>query len=224
MTTNSNSNKLDEKIKESLSNYKVANQTGNWSQMEEMLEKIPTSGSFKKYYLIGGILGLAILGGVYFFINSSTDSKVPENKTIEQPILEKPSVTNTEIAKPEKIVNIPLEKTVVSSEINVKPDVSINKETKLEAKKSILKAAETTKENTISKPAQIIIMGNQPIFGDMLDSARGIISKTKENESTQKSAVINSEKPIGWNKFINSDSLKKKADLELKDSLNKTPH
>jgi hypothetical protein len=56
-------------------------------------------------------------------------------------------------------------------------------------------------------------MGNEPIFGDMLDSSKGIIGETREKEETKKAAKAKKGTPVGWDKFmlpnVNADSLRK---------------
>ena len=68
-------------------------------------------------------------------------------------------------------------------------------------------------------------MGNEPIFGDMLDSTRGIIRVTKEKEETKQAAKKPSEYPIGWNNFmltnVNPDSIRHYRESMKKDSIKK---
>lgn len=68
-------------------------------------------------------------------------------------------------------------------------------------------------------------MGNEPVFGDMLDSTKGIIRVTKEKEETKQAAKKPSEYPIGWNNFmlsnVNPDSLKHYRESIKNDTLKK---
>jgi hypothetical protein len=68
-------------------------------------------------------------------------------------------------------------------------------------------------------------MGNEPIFGDMLDSTKGIIRESKEKDATKQAAKKPSEYPIGWNSFmlsnVNPDSIKHYRESIKKDTLKK---
>ena len=73
---------------------------------------------------------------------------------------------------------------------------------------------------TSDKNPVVLGMGNEPIFGDMLDSSKGIIGETKEKESTKKAATSKKNTPVGWDAImlgnVNPDSLRKYR--EKKDS------
>ena len=221
MADTTKNNKLDEKIKQSLSNYKATDSNADWSRMEEMLDAAPQSAPFKWNYILSAFIGLAVIGGGYFVYNSINTPKATEDTEVATP---QPTIENNVV--PLNAINDSIENINKPIESTVKQDAVIKKEiipTEITADKST--ETKTKDSNTNSaKPARIIIMGNQPIFGDMLDSSKGIIGETKEKESTKKAAVIHSDKPIGWDKFINPDSIKKLTQEHQNDSLKTVPH
>ena len=67
-------------------------------------------------------------------------------------------------------------------------------------------------------------MGNEPIFGDMIDSSKGIVRETKEKESTKKAAVTKgTNSGIGLSGLLNlnADSIRKQKEQMKKDTLQK---
>ena len=66
-------------------------------------------------------------------------------------------------------------------------------------------------------------MGNEPIFGDMLDSSKGVIGTTQEKDETKKAAKSQSNKNIGWDNImfsnVNPDSIRKHREAMKKDTL-----
>ncbi len=78
------------------------------------------------------------------------------------------------------------------------------------------------KENDLNNHTSIKTI-EEPGFGDMVDSSRGIV---REKEQTKKSTKENSTTPVGWNKLIlknvNPDSLKNHRSQTQKDSLKKS--
>ncbi len=224
MANTSNNNKLDEKIKQSLSNYKATNSVVDWSRMEEMLDSAPRANTFKWNYLFSALLCIIIVGGAYFMYDSLSYSKLNEKKDVIEP---------TKLLEKNSTLTIPkVEGTLIeSSAPKEMPEVTNAASIENESKSAKFISHTTLKSESIQKdvnvnikkPTQILIMGNEPVFGDMLDSAKGIIGATKEKESTKKSAVIHSESPIGWNKFINQDSLRLNNKSQS-DSLKLTPN
>ncbi|MEI6487319.1 MAG: hypothetical protein WCP52_00075 [Bacteroidota bacterium] len=224
MANTSNNNKLDEKIKQSLSNYKATNSVVDWSRMEEILDSTPRANTFKWNYLFSALLGIIIFGGAYFMYDSLSYSKLNEKKDVIEPtkLLEKNSTlmipkvegTSSETSSPNEMPKVTNAASVENKSKATKffPPATLKKD-------NIQKDVNVN----IKKPTQILIMGNEPVFGDMLDSAKGIIGATKEKESTKKSAVIHSESHIGWNKFINQDSLRLNNKSQS-DSLKLTPN
>jgi hypothetical protein len=86
----------------------------------------------------------------------------------------------------------------------------LKKELAAKEKLAKKKADKAAKENELKQRNNAV---DEPVFGDMLDSTRGIVRETKENEQTKKTVKENSTKPIGWDneilKNVNPDSLKK---------------
>ncbi|HLC82733.1 MAG TPA: hypothetical protein VJI69_02815, partial [Bacteroidia bacterium] len=64
----------------------------------------------------------------------------------------------------------------------------------------------------------------EPIFGDMIDSSKGIVRETKEKESTKKAAVTkgtNSNVGLSGLLNLNADSIRKQKEQLQKDSIPK---
>ena len=78
------------------------------------------------------------------------------------------------------------------------------------------------KENTSIPPAspdegviihqRVMGMGDDPVFGDMIDPSKGIVGETKEKDETKKAAV-SKKPPVAWDAImfpnVNPDSLRK---------------
>lgn len=227
MATIQNNNKLDDKIKDSLTNYEVSNETSDWARMEKMLNATPKATASEWSLVLNVFVGLAILTGGYFVY-----TKLNQPKSVEQTIpateVKVENNNNTVISNPtvpETETNKTDAKEVMETTVKNENTVSKveNKNVNSVGKSIETKPAEAATETKSTVKPKIYIMGNQPVFGDMLDSSRGIIGDTKEKEETKKAAINHSEKPIGWSKFLNSDSLKKLKVERLKDSLNTNP-
>ena len=225
MADTTKNNKLDAKIKESLSNYKANNSIADWSRMEEMLDAAPQQASFKWNYLLSAFIGLAVIGGGYFIYNSLNTTKTIEKTDVSTPQPKNEINSQPLITPSENVGNDAKENNIKPEENLIKPEAANKKENlPTEARTGKEPEAKTKDSNTnTAKPTRIIIMGNQPIFGDMLDSSKGIIGETKEKEATKKAAVTHSDKPIGWSKFINPDSIKKFTNQHNSDTLKTTP-
>jgi hypothetical protein len=232
MINNTPDSKLDETIKNTLNNYEAQYDASDWSRMETMLDAAPKSVNFKWSHAITVIIGIAVIGGGYALYNafsgpsgSSTEVSTtpppvaPENTPKENtntltttagsaPKQDIPSVT------PEKILT-----PVISTPENTEPKVLVKEEKKKEKKTSPDKSADP--RPIIEQNDKVLGMGNEPIFGDMLDSSKGIVGETREKEETKKAAKAKKNTPVGWNNFmlpnVNADSLKKNR--EKRDSL-----
>lgn len=238
MENNSTPSKLDETLKENLSNYDAKYDSGDWARMERMLDAAPKSiapkGSYNMAIIIGGIV---LVGGfaIYKGVTSSSDSK-PESTTETE--ITTPEVKTETAAKPAPVnvvkpspsvvstnTTTPVVSTVVPEVKTTSPAVkntSTTTETKppvlAEKKKNEKKTSSETDPNKITKMS---VMGNEPIFGDMIDSSKGIIHKTKEKESTKKAAVEKGSKStVGLSSLfnLNADSLRKQKELMQKDT------
>ncbi len=204
-------NKLDEKIKDSLRNYEASNQSADWSRMESMLNATPKVAKSNWSSVFFAFIGLAVLSGVFLVY-----TKLNQTKPVEQ------TMPTTEV-KTENKVSTPVSDPIVpktEADITIaKPATEAINKTENKVATTSNKTETTATDNKSTVKPKILIMGNTPVFGDMLDSTKGIIGETKEKEETKKAAVTNSDKPIGWNKFLNSDSIKKWREQQLKDSL-----
>ena len=226
MATLQNHSKLDEEIKNSLSKYESSNQSSDWSRMENMLKATPKATKSNWTGVVSFVIGIAVLSLAYLIYDKYNTTKPAEQ--LSSPANQVKAETNGNAVISEPVIpkaeneNSASDKSTIES--SAKNDNSIsNTENKSEVKTNKTaeaKTIEAVKENNSSVKPKIYIMGNTPVFGDMLDSSKGIIGETKEKESTKKAAINHSDKPIGWNKFINSDSLNKFKEEHLKDSLN----
>lgn len=234
-TPESNS-RLDNTVKETLTNYEASFDPNDWSRMESMLDAAPKPSSFKWSTVIGIAAVLIVIGGSYLLYNSLSSSKSIDKsdttpvenvvKIIQKPIVV-PKVTPPaispaavseevikEIVEPDKIATTkePVNKTVTN------PTVA-SKEGKTKTKKEKTKVIKVSEET--GNTQQVIGMGNEPVFGDMLDSSRGIVGETREKEETKKAAKAKKDLPVGWDNFmlknVNPDSIKKHR--EKRDSI-----
>ena len=248
MTSNIPDNsKLDEAVKNTLNNYEAPFDSADWSRMERMLDAAPKSSSFKWSYAIGAVLGLAVVSGGYFAYtnhtakqNEAVSTTPPPAPKTEQVVTPAPKTMTTTAAPvtttpaavnaaPEPVVTQPA---VTTTTIPAVTDNKTNKPVDATTTKTPLAKDDKSKAKkqttTVTGPdADVIVhqhvaaMGNEPVFGDMLDSSRGIIGETKEKDETKKAAKAKKDVPVGWNAFmlpnVNTDSLRKYKNM--RDSL-----
>lgn len=239
MENNATPSKLDVTIKDSLSNYDAKYDSGDWARMERMLAATPKSMAPKGSNTIALILGAVVLVGgflIYKGIDSSKKSEettvapveLPIEKTAE-PITKttppaaktkdsEPTSTSAPIVIPPSEVKskVPEPKTIVSAvEPKLKPVAEKRKKEK--------KQNTSTLDIDFPKNLKVTVMGNEPIFGDMIDSSKGIVRETKENESTKKAAVIKGSNNIGLSGLLNlnADSTLNQKELMKNDTLQK---
>jgi len=239
MENNATPGKLDVTIKDSLSNYDAKYDSGDWARMERMLDATPKSMAPKGSNTIALILGAVVLVGgflIYKGIDSSKKSEettvvpveLPIEKTAE-PITKttppaaktkdsEPTSTSAPIVIPPSEVKskVPEPKTIVSAvEAKLKPVAEKRKKEK--------KQNTSTLDIDFPKNLKVTVMGNEPIFGDMIDSSKGIVRETKEKESTKKEAVIKGSNNIGLSGLLNlnADSTLKQKELIKNDTLQK---
>ncbi len=224
MANNSTNNKLDDKVKDVLSNFQADLDTMDWAKMENKLNATSSSTKFNLKYIIYITIFIAVAGSGYLIFNSvRSDSNKPIEKTIN-PETKIETKEEPPITKEEK----PIVPTIDSSVSKTKEDSHIENDT--EIKKSIVNKNTTEKaiesrlsskkiehktkndKDTSIKQQTVYTMGNEPVFGDMLDSSKGIIGRTKESDETKKAAKSKTNVPIGWNTFmlknVNIDSLR----------------
>ena len=242
MENNTPPSKLDETIKENLSNYDAKYDSGDWSRMERMLDTAPKSiapsGSYNKAIIIGAAV---LVGGFLIFKVVGSSKSTPETpaettvtptetKTVPTPA---PAVAKTTpiitpapkeqptVIPEAKTVVVPVAKTIVpevKTPVVVKPT---EKELAEKAKKDKEKKLKNTKlDPETLKNQKISVMGKEPIFGDQIDSSKGIVRETKEKESTKKQAVSKGSNTVGLGAlFLNADSIKKQQERMQKDTL-----
>jgi hypothetical protein len=237
MIDNTPNTKLDEAVKNALKEFDASADSNDWSRMENMLNAAPKQTQFNWKYSLTIIIGITILGGGYMIYKQLSNSSKNEME-VDKPLLVKPStptpavqtkVTPTkepESTTPEitesQVEMIKAEETkIISKEIKAPITTTSTKEkNKNKDTKATLKT-DSEKNNTKVHP--IIRMGNEPIFGDMLDSSRGVIGTTQEKDETKKAAKTQSNKNIGWDNImfsnVNPDSIRKHRESMKKDTL-----
>ncbi len=226
MENNTPPNKLDETIKDNLSKYDAKYDSGDWARMERMLDATPKSivktGSYNVALIIGGVI---LVGGFAIYKGISSSKTTTENTTetnitpVENKVAPAPIVTNTvTIATPivkEKPVVVPeIKNTVAVVDTKTKKDLPTGQADK----------KSKVNDNDINKTQTVSVMGNDPVFGDMIDSSKGIVRETKEKESTKKAAVTKgTTSNIGLSGLLNlnADSIRKQKEALQKDSLPK---
>lgn len=225
MVNDTNNSKLDKVVKQTLSNYEAPFSSTNWAKMESMLEATPKSSNFKWSGSLNILIGLVVLAGVYLIVDSLTKSEKAKevNTENQQPVENKVE----EVTKPVTISSPSVISAPAPNIPQPKPTITPVEPPKAKPENiSSLKSENTVKEKderVTRKPQQVIKMGNEPIFGDMLDSTKGIVTKTREKEATKKAAVSQPVNSIGWNNLLKSnlDSLRKHHEQQQKDSLKK---
>ncbi len=227
MENNNSPSKLDTTIKDTLSNYDAKHDSGDWARMERMLDASPTSIAPKGSYKIALIIGAVVLVGgflIYKGINSSKKTVETTVAPIEMSIEKTTDSIATTISAaasivvttPEVITIVTESKTnVISGDVNTK---SLPEKRKKEKKQNI-----SAQDTDFPKNQKVTVMGNEPIFGDMIDSSKGIVRETKEKESTKKAAVKKGSNNIGLSGLLNlnADSILKQKELLKNDTLQK---
>jgi hypothetical protein len=240
MGNNTPESKLDETVKDTLNNYQADYDAGDWSRMESMLNATPKSSGFQWSYMVKIAVVLGVILGGYLLFNVTRSPEVkdeiiknPETTPSENIVKETPK---TPVAVP-PVVSPKIDPVVISNEVaketnnpdKVGPTSPVIEKIKSE-EKLVIKKEEKPKDKKTKKEKEnpeenvikhTLIMGNEPVFGDMLDSSKGVVSETKEKESTKKAAK-EKKLPPGWDSFmtpnVNPDSIKKHR--EKRDSLN----
>ena len=232
MENNTPPNKLDETIKDNLSNYDAKYDSGDWARMERMLDATPKSivktGSYNMALIIGGVI---LVGGfaIYKGINSS---KTTTENTTETPVITaEPKIETVAKPTPAPVVTntVTIATPIVKEEPTVTPEVKntvavVDTKEKTIAEKKVKDTKSKKNDNDINKTQKVTVMGNEPIFGDMIDSSKGIVRETKEKESTKKAAVTKgTSSNVGFSGLLNlnADSIRKQKEQLQKDSLPK---
>lgn len=241
MLNNTPNSKLDETIKQTLSGYEAPAEGADWNRMEQMLDNLPRSTPFKWSYVLNGFIGLAICTGAYFTYTAIKSHPAAPKVTAPAPVLETPVVSTpapkatapTTTSEPAPAVMSSGSNTTTGTastpvSIPVAGNTTANT-TGTEAQQ--LAKSKKKKDNAAApvldpeelKNIRVIGMGNEPVFGDMLDSSKGIVGETKEKQELKEAAKKNKSLPVGWNSFmlsnVNPDSIKSYRERVKKDSV-----
>lgn len=252
MENNTPPSKLDETIKENLSNYDAKYDSGDWSRMERMLDAVPKSIAPKGSYNMAIIIAAVILVGGFLIYKgvSSSRSKIETPETTVTPVENKTETITKSVPAPVVTKTVTTIAPVIKEQQKVVPEVkTIVPEIKPARPAGVnTVAVSDTKENAIAekaKPARpeggkdkkkstsldpeslknqkVSVMGKDPVFGDMIDSSKGIVRETKEKESTKKAAVSKGSNSIGLSGLLNlnADSIRKQKEQMQRDTLHK---
>jgi hypothetical protein len=232
MINNTPGSKLDETVKSTLDSYEAPYDASDWSRMESMLDAAPKSNSFKLSHAITIIAGVAVLAGGYALYNTfgHSGTKSVELNSTPPPapaaVKESPKVI---VTPPPAVISsadtsAPVKEEAAATEkiIETPPAIAAKKEEKVttaETKAKAKKEKNKKEAPIIDSHDKIIGMGNEPVFGDMLDSSKGIIGNTHEKEETKKAAKAKKGN-VSWDIFtphMNVDSMRKVR--EQRDSL-----
>jgi cytoskeletal protein RodZ len=225
MGNNTPDSKLDETIKSTLNDYEAQYDPSDWARMETMLDAAPKAVSFKWSHALTVLIAVVVLGGGYALINYLGKSKPAEteNETPAAPVVEPPAQKKNIVTPPPVTAKKPVPETtavtvqkpiVIPPAADPKTKPATQTAVKEEIKKDKKKTDKTKPTGPVIEPNdKMMIMGNEPIFGDMLDSSKGIIGETKEKEETKKAAKAKKNNPAGWDQFmlpnVNVDSIRK---------------
>lgn len=234
MIDNTPNTKLDEAVKNALKDFEAPYDSNDWSRMDSLLNVAPKQTQFNWKYSLNIIIGIAILGGSFLIYKQLSTPSI-KTEEITTPIIQQttktptptPIITEkaTEIAPP---TDTETEAKATESNIN---EIQLKTVTKPEATIVSKEKNKTKETNSVSKKSEknttnihsVMKMGNEPIFGDMLDSSKGVIGTTQEKDETKKAAKSQSNKNIGWDNImfsnVNPDSIRKHREAMKKDTL-----
>lgn len=234
MVNNTPDSKLDEAVKQTLKNYEAKYDASDWARMESMLDAAPKTVSFKWSYVLNGVIAVVVCGGVYIgysaisskqntSVKTETTSPLPAPKKTEPAVVKStPPPVNTTINTVQPAVESPstITTTTTPVQLPVNPALTANVEQK--KIKTKVKDVDVQVEDPDLKNLRVIGMGNEPVFGDMLDSSKGIVKETQEKLETKEAAKKSKDLPVGWNSFmlsnVNPDSIKSYKERMKKDS------
>lgn len=249
MVNKKHNSKLDEVIKETLSNYEASNSISDWAKMQGMLDAAPKSNSFRyKHKLISAfesvkatpkskvgkwifspylLIALLLMVGAYFLYNILNSPKTTEETTDSAPKV----IIGADTLKTIPPV-LPVDVLSAKNKIEVPKDSIIIPPA---AEKSLVKAddAETIKKEAIlAKEAALIekakLKKEQTIkkqLGAKIDSSKRVTNELNESNVINPVEEENKEQsiiPLGRNNFLlynNSDSLKKSQTEQAIDTL-----
>lgn len=238
MTGNNTNTPFDEKVKDALKDFEASNATANWSRMESMLDAAPKVHTINKKIIINAAIAIVVVAGGYLIYQAipkgvSTITTEPEKKielkqegTQEQQTQQHDMTPS--VSPAETIVSDPV--TVATDKQEIKTEttltsktITVEKDATKTNKQASVKHTDVLKEEEGYKTQKIFKMGNEPIFGDMLDSSKGIVGSTKEKEEVKKAAKEQTHANTNWNTFLFSpvapDSIRKNREKTQADSL-----
>lgn len=241
--------KLDEVIKETLSNYEASNSAGDWAKMDRMLDAAPKSKSFRyKHKLLSifesekgapkskvakwifspyFLIALVLVVGAYFLYNILNSSKTTEDTTNSAPkvitgadtLQTIPPVLPVDVLSAENKIELPKDSIIIPPSA----EVDLVKPDDIETAK---KAAILAKEAALIEKAKI--KKEQILKKNLIrksDSAKAVSKELNEKNVINPVEEENKEQsimPLGRNNFLlynNSDSLKNNQIQQAKDSL-----
>ncbi len=240
MVNNTPDSKLDEAVKNALKDFESPYDSADWSRMDNMLNASPKATTINWKYSLRFIIGAAVITGAFLTYKQISKNASTSSKTIEVPVTKTESPTTKPVTgtkkenitvTPTPITNNTTESTssethnAISAPVDEKKELKNTADLKSKKEKNSDKN-KTSKSNTTAEDVKlhpVIGMGNEPIFGDMLDSSKGVIGNTQEKETTKKAAKTQSNKNIGWDNFmfsnVNPDSIRKHRESMKKDTL-----
>lgn len=249
MVNKKHNTKLDEVIKETLSQYEASNSIADWAKMERMLDAAPKSNSFRYKHKLLSIfesekgapkskvakwifspyffIALVLVVGAYFLFNILNSSKTTEDTTdsatkviIGADTLQTiPPVLPVDVLSAESKIELP------KDSINIQPSTEENL-VKTEDIETVKKEALLAKEAALIEKAKI--KKEQIIKKELvgkIDSSKKVTKELNENNVINPVEEENKEQsiiPLGRNNFLlynNSDSLKKSQIQQAKDTL-----
>lgn len=244
MVNNTPNERLDEAVKQVLSNYEAGSEGSDWARMERMLDATPRGSGFKWSYALNGFIALAVITASYFTYTAISHHRntTPENVQPEvvpapvvktttppaKPVITTPAITPAASVSSPAITTTAVAPVVTPAATPATTHVANNtaKPVKTEstgiAKTNKKKEGEGKLDPEELKNMRVIGMGNEPVFGDMLDSSKGIIGDTKEKKELREAAKKAGKTPVGWNSFmlsnVDPDSIRSYRERVKKDS------
>jgi hypothetical protein len=249
MVNKKHNTKLDEVIKETLSQYEASNSIADWAKMERMLDAAPKSNSFRyKHKLLSifesekgapkskvakwifspyFLIALVLVVGAYFLFNLLNSPKTTEDTTdsatkviVNADTLQTiPPVLPVDVLSAESKIELP------KDSIKIEPSTEDNL-VKTDDIETVKKEALLAKEAALIEKAKI--KKEQIIKKELvgkIDSSKKVTKELNENNVINPVEEENKEQsiiPLGRNNFLlynNSDSVKKSQIQQANDSL-----
>ncbi|MDO9186662.1 MAG: hypothetical protein Q7W13_11685 [Bacteroidia bacterium] len=249
MVNKKHNSKLDEVIKETLSNYEASNSIADWAKMERMLDAAPKSNSFRyKHKLLSifesekgapkskvakwifspyFLIALVLVVGAYFLFNILNSPKTIEDTTdsatkviIGADTLQTiPPVLPVDVLSAASKIELP--KDSIKTEPSAEEDLVKTDDIETAKKEALLAKEAALIEKAKLKKEQII---KKELIAKK-DSAKAASKELNEKNVINPVEEENKEQsiiPLGRNNFLlynNSDSAKKSQIQQAKDTL-----